>query len=116
MFCTLQPYCLSLQKATETLRPKLDEIITQHKGQTVGLKYGDTIVPRAFSMRFIDALTTHGFLIRGLTWWYYCATEDTRPRYGYGGPRGVHVPGWFSELTPDFDELNLQELEGISMK
>lgn len=52
----------------------------------------------------INALTSIGIAIEGLTWWFHVTSVESISELGYGGPRSQHYSGWYSELG-HFDDM-----------
>jgi hypothetical protein len=48
-----------------------------------------------------------GIQIESISWWEYCETLSTRPKYGLGGPASWYFPGWFPEVAVQFDDVPL---------
>jgi len=84
----------------------LDDIIERHKAQPVGHGYIDIIVSRENYKDFVADLINNDYIIESISWWEWCQNEN-ESEYGLGGPESVYFNGWFSELSVEVDDFQL---------
>ncbi len=86
----------------------LDQIIKSFKAQPVGNGYIDIIVLRENYKQFITDLIENGFVIKSISWWELCE-GNKEGNFGLGGPKSHYFDCWFSELSIDVDDIELDE-------
>ena len=91
---------------------QLDELLEKHKAQPVGHGYIDIIVNQDNYKSFITDLIQYGYGIKSISWWEWCP-GDKESDYGLGGPKSRYYDGWFSELSIDVDDIEVNEEKQI---
>jgi len=89
-------------------KEKLDKLLIEYKAQPVGNGYIDIIVMRENIDDFVNAILEQKINITAISWWDYCSDNTQKSELGMGGPRSDFYPGWFSEITSEFDKLEYQ--------
>ena len=89
-------------------KTQLDEIIEKHNAQPVGHGYIDIIISRNNYKDFVADLVNNGYKVISISWWECCA-EGKKSEYGLGGPKSIFYNCWFSELSINVDDIQLDD-------
>lgn len=85
------------------------KLIESLKIQPVGTGWIDMICSPDRIDDFIDLCNSKNLSIRGFTWW--CHVTDDHEPCGMGGPMSDYYNGWFSEILPLGEVIELSDNE-----